>query len=543
MATIFISYSQVDRERTRPLADFLKASGYKVWWDVGLRPGDNFTIEIQQQIQKADHVIVIWTRASAASFWVTAEVTYARTCGKAIMPLRLDDCSPPVPFNLLQTKDLGPIERDGPDIVAALVAAGTIPLSHAAVLQAGDAPIAEKILRKAQELARWEFIKGSSKAEPFRTFLQRFPDGELADLATMRLESLRWEEISRTRTTEELRGFLAEFPHGVKGPEARRILERRERIAEYRDWSRLRGGIFNWRRKQPDRMLADYEQFLALHPYGDHAPQARAVVERLREEIGLWRQASSASDRSAVERYLTEFPSGSFISEAKAHRSRLNRQLAPATDGSALSAARGDGQPHLPIWTFLSLAILAALLGTIGAHLGSSREVLVALPFRFIDGEIYYFLHPYPVFIGLFVAVLIHEWGNRSWRTTIFAFVAILVFRSASQVMGLEEDMKPGLPVNSMLIGSLYCFGAWVAGFIVAPYMRRSVPLFVASIVLGALCYPDWFVALAKPVPGHEMMTAALFFVACTMPIAYSLLRATPRRESPALEPAAVARV
>lgn len=536
MATIFISYSQADRDRAKPLAEFLKAAGYSVWWDVGLRPGDNFTIEIQHQIQRADHFIVIWSRTAAASFWVTAEATYARTCGKPIMPLRLDDCAPPVPFNLLQTKDLGAIERDGPDIVAALTAAGTLPRSMTPEPTRSGEPLAESVLRKAQELARWEFIKGSNQAQHFRTFLARFPDGELADLATMRLESLRWEEIGRTRNSGELRAFLAEFPSGVKAPEARRILERRERAAEHAAWTKLRGGFFTWHTKRTDRRLADYEHFLAQFPSGDYASQAREIADRLRRELQVWRLAQSTSDRTAVERYLTDYPRGGFVSEAKAHLARLNRQLAaPRGLDSDVEQTPFGARPEFPIWTFVSLALVAALLGAIGAHLGIRGQAFVTLPFRSLDGQTLYFLHPYPIMIGLFVAFLIHEWGNRSWLTTAFAFVAILVFRSASQLLGLAVDEHTGFPVNSMLIGALYCFGAWVAGFIVAPYMRSSVPLFFASILLGALCYPDWPVALGLPFDGHQTVTAAIFFVACTMPIAYSLLRAAPHASKDAI--------
>lgn len=530
MATIFISYAQTDRERTRPLADFLKLAGYRVWWDVGLRPGDNFTIEIQHQIQRADHVIVVWSRVAAASFWVTAEVTYARSCGKPIMPLRFDDCTPPVPFNLLQTKDLGPIDRDGPEIVAALVAAGTDPGNGASALERmGESSFGESVLRKAQELARWEFIKGSSHPQHFRTFLARFPDGELADLATMRLESLRWEEVSRSRKTEELCAYVAEFPTGVKAPEVRRILERRERAAEHAAWVRLRGGLFKWHRKRPDRQLADYEQFLALHPSGDYAPQAREIAERHRREVELWRRAAASSDKGIVEHYLNQYPRGGFAPEAKAHLARLRRQFASSQGiEQELRELGFEARPEFPVWTLVLLGALAALLGGIGAHLGARSEFMVALPFQFDGGQTYYLLHPYPILIGIFVAVLIHEWGNRSWLTTAFAFLAILVFRSASQLMGLSEEEQAGFPKNSMLIGAMYCFGAWLAGFVVAPYMRRSVPVFFISIVIGALLYPDWPVALGMPFEGHETFTASVFFVACTMPIAYSLLRALP---------------
>lgn len=540
MSTIFISYAQTDRSRARPLAKFLEASGYKVWWDVGLRPGENFTTEIQRQIQKADHIVVIWSEVSVASFWVTAEVTYARTCRKPILPIRIDSCQPPVPFNLLQTLDLNSIEIDGPEIVQTLVRAGTVPLQPVNDATAVELPLVESIARKAQELARWEFIKGSEQAEDFRGFLARFPDGDLADLAMLRLESLRWEEVSKNRTIEELSAFLSEFPNGVKAPEAQRLLQRRQKALEQADWARLKGGLFSWGRKRADRLLLEYEEFLRSHPTGSHADQARATMERLRHEVELWNAAESASDPVMVARYLDEYPSGSFTPQAKAHLARLQRHaLAPAAVGQ--SAARRSAGKSFPFWTFLALSAGALLVGGIGALLGVRGQFLLPLPVRSLSGETVYLLHPYPILIGVFVAFLIHEWGNRSWLTTAFAFCSVLAFRSVAQLMGLPEDDILALPIKSMVTGALYCFGAWMAGFIVAPYMRQSQPVFFASIVLGALCYPNWFRVLGVRVESGDLITAGIFFVACTMPIAYSLLRAPhprPVPQSAALAPA-----
>jgi hypothetical protein len=528
VATIFISYAQADRDHARRLAEFLQASGYSVWWDAGLRPGDVFTIEIQRQINDCKHFVVLWSRVSTASFWVTAETTYARTAGKPILPLKIDDCTPPVPFNLLQTKELTSIDVAGPVVAEALLCAGTLPTiartsrPGAEVEETGEnGQLMAGIVRKAQELARWEFIKDSKSAADFRTFLNRFPDGDLADLATMRLESLAWDEASRDGLSlPALDAFLAEFPNGVQAPEARRLAGRLRRAQEHAHWARLRPGRFFWS-KRAGRRLADYQQFLQLYPDGIHAEQAKAMIQRFERELELWREAALGKDLAAVERYLEEFPYGDHAPEAKAHRSRLRRQLRTTTSNQPT-------RPKLPWTTLLSLAVLAFLLGCLGGWLGVRSEVFVVLPFKSLSGETIYFLHPYPILIGVFLAFLIHEWGNRSWVTTLFAFTAVLLFRAASQLIGPPEVDNSGLPLNAMVTGALYCFGAWVAGFIVAPYMRRSVITFVVSIVLGALAYPDWLLLMHWQVEGHEVLSAGVFFAACTMPIAFSLLRASP---------------
>ncbi len=523
VAAIFISYAQVDREPAKRLAEFLQSSGYSVWWDAGLRPGDIFTIEIQRQINACEHFIVVWSRTSSASFWVTAETTYARTAGKPILPLKIDDCTPPVPFNLLQTIELKSIDASGPAVAQALVKAGTLPQmlpSEAEVQPATN--IAESVLRKAQELARWEFIKDSRSAGDFRRFLDRFPDGELADLASMRLEALRWDDVVGAGTSlDALEVFLAEFPDGVKTPEAQRLRQRKRRALEQARWSELRRGLLGWR-KSAERRLAEYEAFLIAHPDGAHAEQGRAMVKRLQREVELWRAAASGDNLTTVERYLEEFPFGSFASEAKAHLSRLRRQTRQDRAGFQL------GQPEFPIATFLMLSLLGFLVGCIGSYAATHTPTLIALPVSSMRGETFHLLHPYPILIGIFIAWLIHEWGNRSWLTTAIAFTSVLAFRAVAHFVGLPEIGSSGLPINSMVIGALYCFGAWTAGFAIAPYMRRSKIAFFSSILLGSLTYPDWPLLLGYPFEGHSLLMAGVFFVACTMPIAYSLLRSAP---------------
>lgn len=533
MATIFISYAQSDREHARRLADFLEGSGYTVWWDAGLRPGDVFTIEIQRQINQAKHFIVIWSRVSVASFWVTAETTYARTAGKPILPLSIDEAVPPVPFNLLQTKPFTSIDVSGPEIAETLVRAGTLP-----ALPAGDVDLnatsthAAGVVRKAQELARWEFIKSSRLASDFETFLQRFPDGDLADLAVMRLESLKWEEVAAAgMQPRDLEAFIAAFPCGVKAPEARRLIERHERMAEQEHWNRLAHPWFG-RRRNASRDLAEYVEFLRLHPNGVHARQASSILEKLKREVDLWQTAISKSDRTAVERYIREYPRGSYISEAKALLSRLQRQTMGIDD--AMAGANAGVRLGFPLKTFTALALASVLLGCLGAYLGLQGPHFAALAVVSPAGETIYLLHPFPVLIGIFVAFLIHEWGNRSWLTTLFAFAAILVFRGLSQMIGLVDSEGGGIPVNSMMVGAMYCFGAWVAGFIVAPHMRNSLLAFAISIVLGAVSYPNWFLITGLTFRGHELITSGMFFAACTMPIAYSLLRTAPYRMPPA---------
>ena len=107
-ARVFISYSKQSPEPTRDLASFLAAEGFSVWWDTDLYTGQDFSKEIQDQLDAAAAVIVIWTPASIDSRWVRAEATYADGQGKLI-PVYADGVTParvPPPFNTIHSDSI-----------------------------------------------------------------------------------------------------------------------------------------------------------------------------------------------------------------------------------------------------------------------------------------------------------------------------------------------------------------------------------------------------------------------------------------------------
>jgi hypothetical protein len=105
VADIFISYSKHDSEPTRVLAEYLKEEGYSVWWDTDLTVGDKFRDVVNQELDAAKAVIVIWTTYSVTSDWVISEAQHAYRDGKLI-PLctrDLDTRQIPKPYDTLHT--------------------------------------------------------------------------------------------------------------------------------------------------------------------------------------------------------------------------------------------------------------------------------------------------------------------------------------------------------------------------------------------------------------------------------------------------------
>jgi hypothetical protein len=105
MAQVFISYASVDRERIEPLVKALTAGGHQVWWDRDVAQGQNFGVVIQEALDRAGCVIVVWTEAAVASEWVVNEASTARKRG-VLVPVLLDPVEVPLEFRHLQLGSL-----------------------------------------------------------------------------------------------------------------------------------------------------------------------------------------------------------------------------------------------------------------------------------------------------------------------------------------------------------------------------------------------------------------------------------------------------
>jgi hypothetical protein len=104
MADVFVSYSRVNRDRVVTVSDNLEESGYSVWWDRALAPGDDYALLIEQQIDAAPCVVVAWSETARQSLWVRAEANEALDAGKLVQ-INLDKTRLPLPFSALNFVD------------------------------------------------------------------------------------------------------------------------------------------------------------------------------------------------------------------------------------------------------------------------------------------------------------------------------------------------------------------------------------------------------------------------------------------------------
>ena len=105
MSDIFISYASEDRPRIIPLVRVLEAQGWSVWWDRQIPPGKTFDEVIEDALNAARCVIVVWTEESVASEWVKTEAAEGRA-RNILVPVLLDEVRIPLAFRRIQAANL-----------------------------------------------------------------------------------------------------------------------------------------------------------------------------------------------------------------------------------------------------------------------------------------------------------------------------------------------------------------------------------------------------------------------------------------------------
>jgi hypothetical protein len=106
MASVFLSYDHEDSARAAPLAAALESHGHSVWWDRHIRGGAEYNSAIENAVESADAVVVLWSANSVRSAWVRDEAAEGRDAGK-LVPVLIEAVKPPMGFRQYQTIDLG----------------------------------------------------------------------------------------------------------------------------------------------------------------------------------------------------------------------------------------------------------------------------------------------------------------------------------------------------------------------------------------------------------------------------------------------------
>ena len=105
MPDVFISYAREDRDRARLLADALQDRGWSVWWDRKIVAGEAFDQTIEEQLETASSVVVLWSAHSIGSEWVRNEAGLASE-REVLVPALIENVKQPLEFRRRQAADL-----------------------------------------------------------------------------------------------------------------------------------------------------------------------------------------------------------------------------------------------------------------------------------------------------------------------------------------------------------------------------------------------------------------------------------------------------
>jgi len=93
---IFISYSRVDTEYVSSLVVALRKQGFEVWFDKNIRTGTDWDDTIEEELKKADALVLILSKTSVVSDNVKDEISYAMGLGKPVSPIKIEECDVPM---------------------------------------------------------------------------------------------------------------------------------------------------------------------------------------------------------------------------------------------------------------------------------------------------------------------------------------------------------------------------------------------------------------------------------------------------------------
>lgn len=105
MSDVFLSYSHLDKDSAERIAKAFQYRGWSVFWDKDIPPGKTYDHFINEHLQKALCVVVLWSASSVTSDWVKEEAQQGMKRGK-LVPILIEQVAPPLGFGRIEAAEL-----------------------------------------------------------------------------------------------------------------------------------------------------------------------------------------------------------------------------------------------------------------------------------------------------------------------------------------------------------------------------------------------------------------------------------------------------
>jgi len=233
MADIFISYKKEDAGRVIRMVEALRADGFDVWWDHGIKAGSEWDRSIHKELYAARVVIAIWSHASVAAPWVKEEATVGKNRG-VLVPALIDEVDPPLGFMMIQAADLigWQGDRDDPrwgfflEAVRATMYGGAMRPAEAPVRAARRRmspfllPVAAVALIAVIGVAAWAFLSARGPAP----VVAAPPTPQSAPQQITAGEQRMWDQAQAEKSRQAFQSYLVGYPNGAYSQRARDAL-------------------------------------------------------------------------------------------------------------------------------------------------------------------------------------------------------------------------------------------------------------------------------------------------------------------------------
>lgn len=87
---LFVSYKRADTDRVAPVLRYLQERGYKIWYDRGIRGGEDWTAVLEERLTSCGALLLFLSQAAIDSKYVRREVLFADSLDKRILTVRLE---------------------------------------------------------------------------------------------------------------------------------------------------------------------------------------------------------------------------------------------------------------------------------------------------------------------------------------------------------------------------------------------------------------------------------------------------------------------